>query len=379
MDRPSLPPIDEPGKANVPLAIDALEALALRVHHDVAPIVAKRFGGVGLGKAIAEVSSGYTRERENLRRASTGRDALAARLAFFLPRDVVKSAELVRQAHARGATPKARTWRILDLGAGLGTTSLGIARYARASDLADHFEIVAVDEDEHALVILREVFASATDLSTRVETVRGDFTRHLAKESRTFDLVVAGLALNELAEPSRIDVCEGMLARTADDGLVMIVEPALASTTRALMTLRDALVTKGAAHVVFPCTHAGKCPMLEGARDWCHVDVPISLGEEAARLARAASLRDERPTFAGLVLSRSPRPMNEGLFRVVSAPLGSKGRTEIHVCGRGGTQKLRQLDRHRKSVPVDIGTLRRGTLVELDGADPGQVAGIVVP
>jgi hypothetical protein len=63
----------------------------------------------------------------------------------------------------------------------------------------------------------------------------------------------------------------------------------------------------------------------------------------------------------------------------VSAPLGSKGRTEMHACGEGGLVRLRQLDRHRKSVPVDLAAQRRGALVRLTDALPLSVERCVTP
>lgn len=376
MDRPSLPPIESQGKVSA-LDLDALVAIADDVRRDVTPVLAKRFAGTDVVRAIREVSVAYTRERGRLRSGSRGPSALAARLAFFLPRDVVKSAELARQTHAVGAFPARETLRVLDLGAGLGATSLGVARYAARAALARRFEIVAVDDDASALAVLADVFATARDLEVTVESVTADLARHLARETRTFDLVVAGLALNELAAEARARLVAQMLGRTSEDGLVLVVEPALAETARALSATRDALVLAGA-RVVFPCTHAAPCPMLEGERDWCHVDLPIPLDAVGARLAREAGLRDERPTFAGLVLARSPGA-DEGAkaHRIVSAPLGSKGRTEIHACGPGGLVRLRQLDRHAKEAPVRLDALRRGSLVTL-GAE-GDVTTVRVP
>lgn len=357
-----------------------LASIAATVQALASAEATRRFPDVRLGEAIQAVSAGYTRERESLRARSTGRDALAARLAFFLPRDVVKSAELARQAHGAQVFPAQAMLRILDLGAGLGTTALGAALYARAAGLAERFEIVAVDQDARALEIARDVLTAALPSSVAVETVHGDFVAHLGKETRDFDLVVAGLALNELREDARLVAVERMLARTNAQGLVLVVEPALSEIARALMTLRDALTAGGRVHVVFPCTHAAPCPMRASARDWCHVDLPMDLPEEAARLARLASLRDERPTFAGLVLARGAHGARDAAYRVVSAPLGSKGRTELHVCGAEGLVRLRQLDRHRDAVPVDIETLRRGSLVALEAGEKGpRVASLLLP
>src|SRR5690606_12297420 len=96
-------------------------------------------------------------------------------------------------------------------------------------------------------------------------------------------------------------------ALLAPRGALVVLEPALRATTRALMRTRDAIAAaNGPPYLAYPCPHAGPCPMLANERDWCHQELALALPPPVARLAAAAGLREERLTFASLVLRNEP-------------------------------------------------------------------------
>ena len=59
-----------------------------------------------------------------------------------------------------------------------------------------------------------------------------------------------------------------------------------------------------------------------------------------------------------------------GAHRVVSDPLGSKGRVERFLCGADGRQRVVLLKRHRGQGNRDFGRLARGDLAWFQGARP---------
>lgn len=341
-------------------------------------------GLVGRARALAQAESARSGVRvvdgvRGLREAYTlARDRLGEVAGttpryvggpFFLVRDLPKAASLAYELAARGALPKRRIARVLDLGAGLGTTTFGYARVARALGLHDGLEVDAVDADPGVLERMRALAVADDELAPiALRTHATPLERFLATTRETYDVVLVGLALNELArDPEhRVAVLERARARLSEDGVVLVVEPALHGTTRALMEVRDRLVASGTP-ILLPCTHAAACPMLAaGDRDWCHVELALALPDEESRIADAVGLRDEKPTFAPLVLGSATAP--SGTHRIVSRPLGSKGKTEAVACGGHGLVRLRQLDRER--LGAALGDLRRGSLVALD-PDPG--------
>lgn len=284
---------------------------------------------------------------------------------FFLVRDLPKAASLAYELALRGGLPTRRTARVLDLGAGLGTTTFGYARIARALGAHDALEVDAVDSDPGVLERMATLSVADDQLAPiRLRTHATSLERFLATASGTYDVILVGLALNELAaDPElRLGAIERAFERLSDDGILMIVEPALHATTRALMELRDRVATLGMP-IVLPCVKPVACPMLvAGERDWCHVELDLALPEPEAAIADAVGLRDERLTFAPLVLRRQPLA-EPAMHRLVSRPLGSKGKTEAVACD-GSLRRLRELDRDRGDV--DLGSLRRGSLIQLD-------------
>ena len=85
-----------------------------------------------LGDDVRRLSDAYNQSGHAPARWDPGLQA--ARLLFFLPRDVLKTAAWARDA-ARAAPT--RPLRVLDLGAGLGATSIGFADALRAVAAAD--------------------------------------------------------------------------------------------------------------------------------------------------------------------------------------------------------------------------------------------------
>jgi SAM-dependent methyltransferase len=367
-----------------------------------------------LAAAVAALSHAYTKDRSDLGPKSRDRRALAARLRFFFPRDAPKVGGPLGELAAARALPQRSTYRLLDLGAGLGATSLGAALFLLDGGWAREVEIVAVDEDPRALDIaasLAEAVGEAVCGSLRLRTHRADLRSpgEVFGATEPFDLVLAGLVLNELhpgtgAGESETavspEVFQNDAARSpgasqaehiadwlgsagealAADGSLIVLEPALRATSRSLHAARDVIVARAGDLSVFaPCLRGGGCPMLETDRHWCHEDLPLALPDELVAAARAAGLRYEGLTFSYLTLRRDGRSLREPLdglggepYRIVSGPRPSKGKLELHACGAPGKPVLMRLDRHRSPANERLDELGRGSLVVVD---PGRSNG----
>lgn len=326
-----------------------------------------------LAEAIVERSRRYTSERERLAERLSGAAAaadLAARALFFAVTDAAKIALPLAELAARELVPAARPLRVVDLGAGAGAMTLGLADVLAHADPPVDLAVVAIDRDDAALALMRDAagelartLGGAIAVETRCEDVR-----RLAAAAESADLVLAGGLLNELDEPDRAPLLERALAALAPGGALVVIEPALRATSRALHRLRDDLLARGAAHVFAPCTRAGPCPALADERDWCHEDRPLALAPRSAQLAAATGLRDTGIKFSYLVLRRDPTPLvapapGRVPLRVVSRPEKAKGRRELTACGPAGWVPLRLLTRHRSDANRAFERARRGDLL----------------
>ena len=327
-----------------------------------------------LAEAVLARTRRYTSERERLGEPLAGEAAaadLAARALFFTATDAAKIGLPLAELAARELRPAARPLRVLDLGAGAGAMTLGLAAFLHRAGRAVDLAVVAADRDAAALALMADAaaaLASAFGGVIAVEARAGDVLR-LAPPAGAFDLVLAGGLFNELDEAARAPLVDRALAALAPGGALIAVEPALRETSRALHRLRDDLLARGAAHVFAPCTRAGQpCPALADPRDWCHEDRPLALTPRTAGLAAATGLRDTGIKFAYLVLRHEPDPLvappaGRAALRVVSEPQKAKGRRELTACGDAGWVSLRLLTRHRSDATRPFERARRGDLL----------------
>jgi SAM-dependent methyltransferase len=336
-----------------------------------------------LARMVARQSARYRGEDVALAHA----DALAARALFWFPRDVHKCALPIHELLAAGAVPD-RPLRILDVGAGLGATSLGCLR--ALGNRRTVANITAIDNDPQALTILRRMAAHAMEhrllphVASLVTETRDISLPGWSTELGTFDLVLVGLSLVEVTrslgdEGTRSQALATMLrellAQVADDGALVVIEPATRDEARCLQRTRDQLVTDGMT-VFAPCTHTRPCPMLMDARDWCHEDMAdVSLPPWLVAIAKEAGLRWEGLTFSYLTLRNDKRTLRDVVpaggyraLRLLSAPIVTKGKTEAIVCGECSHERtharMMELSREAKRAEgTTLSSLTRGDVM----------------
>ncbi len=326
-------------------------------------------------RAITERTALYTTERSELaavaRSTMPGVD-LAARALFFSVADAAKISIPLSELAGRDCLPSQESWKVLDLGAGAGAMGLGLLSF-----LADHHpglsvHIDAVDLDAGALAVysgaLHALGQSELDLGRlSIRTIESGACDYQAQAGE-YDLVVVGSMLNELPESERLALAASAMSAVAPNGALIIVEPALRETSRALHRVRDSLVATGTT-IFAPCTHSQpKCPALIDERDWCHEDRAVVLPSRARQMAQTTGLRDGSLKFSYLVARHSDERLvvndvGEAL-RVVGQPQRGKGQRECFICGPNiGRRRLRLLKRNRSSKNRKLERAHRGDVL----------------
>lgn len=324
-----------------------------------------------LAARVAKLSTAYNAGDGEWLRST---EALSARLGFSFARDVPKAAGAVRELVATGTLswPETRALRLLDLGAGLGASTWGLfaALSASSSGARGRMDAVFVDDDASALslaVAIANARRGRHALELNIEAVRATAARGAREARGPFDVVLLGQVLSEIGDSgtarldAHVELVGAALDRTAADGSVVIIEPALRDRTRHLHAVRDALLAtehRGAS-VFAPCLHAAPCPALDDEGAWCHEDLDVDLPPWLRPVAADAGLRWQGLTFSYLVLRKDGRSLRAivargpALVRMVSSPIVTKGKREAFVCGEldhGGVllparQRFRRLDR----------------------------------
>ncbi|HWE29836.1 MAG TPA: small ribosomal subunit Rsm22 family protein [Polyangia bacterium] len=300
------------------------------------------------------LSRGLTRDRE-LAGARYFEDPqlLGAYLFLYWPVSYGQAASVLRELGGAGG-------RVLDVGSGPGPLALAALDAGAAHALA-------IDRSAAALEVAGTLAGAA---GTSLESARWEPGRPLP--DGPFDLVLAGHVLNELYGDdlaARAKLVDAMMARLSAGGFVVLLEPALRETSRALLSLRDRLVAAGAT-VRAPCLYRGDCPALVRPSDWCHAErawTPPPLVDE---LAHAAKLHRDTLKMSYLVLQAPGAPwptLPDGrLFRIVSEPLPQKGKHRVFGCGPEGRAPLVLPEKHVSERNRAFTSLARGEVARVD-------------
>ena len=291
--------------------------------------------------AVMALHQGLVGGRE-LARPETYDEAshLGAYLLWWWPQTYEKTRAALRLA----TLPLPLRPRILDLGAGPGPAAIA------ALDALGG-QALAVDKSDAAL-------GEARALSKSLRTQKLDLA--LEPAPRGFDLVIAANVLLELPAERRRALIDSL------EGTVVLIEPALRETGRALLALRDALLAGGAWKALAPCLTQRPCPALEAAKDWCTAERRWTPPRHISQLADATGLRaDELLSFAPLVLARAAPPPPAQVWRVVGVPPPEKGKRRFFICSDEGRLPLARLDKSASADNAAFDTLERGDLVRL--------------
>jgi SAM-dependent methyltransferase len=284
-------------------------------------------------RAVLELHEGLVGARAMAEPGTYAGARLGAYLLWWWPQTYAKTQAALRMA----AVPPGP--RILDVGSGPGPAALA------ALDLLGG-EAVCFDAAEAPLAEARALGIART-------------TRELPREP--FDLTLAANVLSEVDDP-------GALVRQLT-GTVVIVEPALRETGRALLRLRDALLKEGW-FALAPCLMQRPCPALASPKDWCTAEARWTPPRHFRQLAEATGLRaDEMLSFAPLVLSRIAPRRSPDTWRVVGLAPPEKGKRRIWVCGEEERLPLVRLDRDAGARNHAFEGLRRGDRIRLRGTE----------
>ena len=222
---------------------------------------------------------------------------------------------------------KRRAVRVLDLGSGPAPASCSLADLAQGRGEQNMaFEFCLCDSSGDALSlgkkILEAAYAKNASVETRVCNLENVFQpKNGAPEiagkpqiagsaqsagkpkngaafldGKKFDFIIASHSLNELwkGQKKRGEKIAALLKNLSacldDGGLMLLMEPALLATSRALIEARDSLIASGL-KVASPCLQsASPCPALENPNATCHAQFDWEMPQIVADLAALAGL-----------------------------------------------------------------------------------------
>ena len=313
----------------------------------------------------------------------------AAYRSYFLPVNLSKVQALLDELPSAGGTDTPdRPMAVLDLCCGPGTGALALLDWLwyRSPERAKTVSVLAADtspaplQDSKRLwdAYCQEVGISSKGLrcveGNLEHPLKGDLGKQIVRGG-PYDLIIMANCLNELfptaADPpaERAAVVAQLLPFLAPHGTIMIVEPALRQTARALHQMRNHLLKQGVCTVYSPCLHEGACPALDHPDDWCHEERPWQTPPPIAAIDRDVGFIKDALKFSYLLLRTDGRtivPRSPQTFRVVSELRELKGEKRAWLCNETGRPEVGRLDRKASPHNAAVDSWHRGAIVQIE-------------
>jgi ribosomal protein RSM22 (predicted rRNA methylase) len=348
------------------------------IHDAIHALIAQE--GLSLKKvaeSVGELSRLFTKERGHLNRTYLDDRLLGtAYLQYFLPVNLAKIQVLLKEMPAPEVGER---FSVLDLGSGPGTGALAALDWWHQEKLSGELSIVAIDHTATALRQAQQLWdeycRSATITTASLQVFKLDVERgpwvEQARPKAPFDLIIVANCLNELSGSTevRAGLIVSALPLLAPHGTMMIVEPALRETSRALHQVRDRLLQEKHCTVFSPCLHENGCPALVKLDDWCHEERAWEAPAVIKKIDEEVGFIKDALKFSYLMLRKDGKTIIDrrpDVYRVVSELREMKGEKRAWLCNEQGRQEVGRQDRLASAQNQAFNQWHRGAIVQLD-------------
>ncbi len=314
------------------------------------------------------------------------------RLAYFLyfmPSHLFRVASVWSELKRLGFQWQTSDLQAIEWGAGPASGACGAAageHFASMGASRIHWSLV---EQDRAILTLgkkwSEHYFQYLNLpwETQAFQQKIDLKRPLLPKHARFHLWLMSFCLNELnLSPQELAplLVKHWEKHLHEEGLIILVEPALKAQSRKLLELRQAILAqKTSLQVLLPCLGSRCCGALSHPEDWCHEQVSWWRPSLIRTLDSLAHLDHKTLSFSYLILAKSNRPLEallprlqgNNLSRLVS-PVHLEGKKlEFFLCHPTGKHRVRlqsELHLERGDILLDPNLKLPGIL-----KDPGTL------
>ncbi len=301
-----------------------------------------------------------------------------AYLTYFFTTNVLKITKPLDELSLSGFFDGRTALRALDIGSGVGTAVAGLWMWLAGRHPAMQLDVTATDasqqacrEAEQAISIFREYLQSPIlkfrSVVVPIEKLGGEI-------SGKYDVLIAQNVLVESPRFTEIIVfAQNVLA---ENGAIILIEPASRFGSRNLLTFRDALTAAGYT-IYAPCVRQGDCPALEKKTDWCHavsrwtrppfiriIDEETGTLRLSLKYSYVVAMKEKRNIGQ---LLQGETGEDSTLYRVVSERMDEKGRKKFFGCGTNGRLLFEKQKRDTTPEIKDFDSAERYDLVRISG------------
>lgn len=356
-----------------------------------ADISAMILQGLGMPDLNHKTKSRYTQRLHKIRkkmtmlsddfasRISTEGNYADAYFAYNFPMNLMKTTVVVQQIRSWYADlfSKKRRVSVLDIGCGEGAGMLGFYYGLRDQGDIRAFDLVGIDG---SIKMLRRAKALAAwtrksdrRLKTRFLNQNIDSAYRCEPKGR-FDVILLVNSLAEILYEKEIPMqfIKTVVRCLTDDGLVIIIEPAVKRLARRIMMLRNSLAKQKTLLVLLPCLHDSDCALLQVEKrdEWCHQSVSWSPPDFLKIINQGLNREIDILKFGYLVLGKCKiHPDRSGGYRVVSQLLRERGKSRCFICTPQGRVELVRLNKSKSALNACFDRITKGDVLELLNAD----------
>lgn len=310
----------------------------------------------------------------------SGSNTKNLRLAYllaFMPPHLFRVAAVWAELSRLGFTwPKGLPFRGVEFGAGPATGAAGIAAgeaYAPVGlPLVGDWALIEQDPvflelGGRWLTAFSEAVGAPAYGSREFKRKIDDLL--LPERAPQFTLMLMSFFLNELpldARGLKTLLLPAIEKHLAEEGILIIIEPALKRESRKILELRSLLLQdhrfmKSGAQILLPCLGHQACGAFAAPEDWCHEEVTWWRPPYLRKLEQKTGLDRKSLPFSYLVITKSKRRLDqilpvlgasksESTYRLVSPSLSVHGthkkEHEFYLCGQEGKRKSRLRSPH---------------------------------
>lgn len=339
-----------------------------------------------LAEVVTALSTLFTKNRQALDgRYFMDSRLLHAYLAYFLPVNAAKIQSILNELPKSDAVLMDNgALRVLDVGSGPGTGALAVLDWLQQSERAMPTLDVTLIDGVHAALEeaqhLWQAYCRMADLPSarfhcrQLDLERNEWMKFL-DSTTPFHLIIVANTLNEVHRQSKqplerhVQLIHALLGRLHPHGSLILMEPALKTTSRGLHALRDRLLALNACTVYTPCLHERPCPALMTDDDWCHEERPWTPPEWISAVDNEVGFIKDAVKFSYVVLRKDGVTIvrrNEDVFRVVSELRTMKGDSRAWLCNHTGRIEVGRLDRDETASNAAVRMWHRGAIVQID-------------
>ncbi len=334
-----------------------------------------------LAQVVSDLSRLFTKQRIELSRSYLEDPAtVMAYLSYFVPVNLSKIQVLLDEMPT---DPLQERISVLDLGSGPGTGSLAVLDWWHQQKHTGALNVVAVDSSPAALGQASQLwtgYCHMADITTaRFQRHEGDLEQAAwltqVRPHAPFDLIILANSLNELyvgvKDPiaARTNFMAEALSLLAPSGTMMILEPALRETSRALHHVRDRLLQEKRCTVFSPCLHENRCPALVSLYDWCHEERAWEPPPSIQEIDKEVGFIKDALKFSYLLLRKDGKTIVErrpDVYRVVSELRELKGEKRAWLCNEQGRHEVGRQDRLASPQNEAFDAWHRGAIVQIE-------------